>query len=100
MPPLERGFDDRSFPHRHLLGIEGLSASDILAILDAAEPWIAFNRGARKADDRLAGLTQINAFFENSARARSSRSRSPARGSARRSRTSIRRRRACARARA
>ena len=56
------------FPHRHLLGIEGLSASDILTILDAAEPWIAFNRGARKADDRLAGLTQINAFFENSTR--------------------------------
>jgi len=57
-----------SFPHRHLLGIEGLSASDLLAILDEAEPWIAFNRGARKADERLAGLTQINAFFENSTR--------------------------------
>jgi aspartate carbamoyltransferase catalytic subunit len=56
------------FPHRHLLGIEGLSAADIVAILDSAEPWIAFNRGARKADDRLAGLTQINAFFENSTR--------------------------------
>jgi len=56
------------FPHRDLLGIEGLSASDLLAILDAAEPWIAFNRGARKADGRLAGLTQINAFFENSTR--------------------------------
>jgi aspartate carbamoyltransferase catalytic subunit len=56
------------FPHRHLLGIEGLSASDLLAILDEAEPWIAFNRGARKADERLAGLTQINAFFENSTR--------------------------------
>jgi aspartate carbamoyltransferase catalytic subunit len=56
------------FPHRHLLGIEGLSAADILAILDAAEPWIGFNRGARKADTRLAGLTQINAFFENSTR--------------------------------
>ena len=56
------------FPHRHLLGIEGLSAADLLAILDAAEPWLAFNRGARKADSRLAGLTQINAFFENSTR--------------------------------
>ena len=56
------------FPHRHLLGIEGLSASDVLAILDAAEPWIDFNRGARKRDKRLAGLTQINAFFENSTR--------------------------------
>ena len=56
------------FPHRHLLGIEGLSADDINAILDEAEPWIAFNRGARKADKRLSGLTQINAFFENSTR--------------------------------
>jgi aspartate carbamoyltransferase catalytic subunit len=56
------------FPHRHLLGIEGLSASDLLAILGAAEPWVDFNRGARKADKRLAGLTQINAFFENSTR--------------------------------
>ena len=57
-----------SFPHRHLLGIEGLSAADLTLILDEAEPWIAFNRGARKADERLAGLTQINAFFENSTR--------------------------------
>jgi len=57
-----------AFPHRHLLGIEGLSANDIRLILDEAEPWIAFNRGARKADKRLAGLTQINAFFENSTR--------------------------------
>ena len=56
------------FPHRHLLGIEGLSATDIKLILDSAEPWIGFNRGARKADKRLAGLTQINAFFENSTR--------------------------------
>ncbi len=53
---------------RHLLGIHGLSASDILFILDEAEQWIAFNRGARKQDQRLAGLTQINAFFENSTR--------------------------------
>jgi aspartate carbamoyltransferase catalytic subunit len=56
------------FPHRDLLGIEGLAAADIVAILDEAERWIGFNRGARKADDRLAGLTQINAFFENSTR--------------------------------
>jgi aspartate carbamoyltransferase catalytic subunit len=58
----------KPFPHRHLLGIEGLSATDILTILDEAESWIGFNRGARKADSRLAGLTQINAFFENSTR--------------------------------
>ena len=56
------------FPHRHLLGIEGLSKSDILLLLDEAEQWIAFNRQPRKADHRLAGLTQVNAFFENSTR--------------------------------
>jgi aspartate carbamoyltransferase catalytic subunit len=53
---------------RHLLGIDGLSASDVRLILDEAEQWIAFNRGVRKQDQRLAGLTQINAFFENSTR--------------------------------
>ena len=57
-----------AFPHRHLLGIEGLSRDDILLVLDEAERWTAFNRQPRKADDRLHGLTQINAFFENSTR--------------------------------
>jgi aspartate carbamoyltransferase catalytic subunit len=57
-----------AFPHRHLLGIDALSANDILFLLDEAEPWVEFNRGARKADTRLAGLTQFNLFFENSTR--------------------------------
>lgn len=56
------------FPHRHLLGIEQLSAEEITFLLDEAEPWVAFNRAARKQDDRLAGLTQFNVFFENSTR--------------------------------
>jgi aspartate carbamoyltransferase catalytic subunit len=56
------------YPHRHLLGIEGLSAEEMSYILDEAEQWIAFNRGARKQDDRLRGLTQFNVFFENSTR--------------------------------
>src|SRR3712207_2055752 len=56
------------FPHRHLLGIEELTADEILLILDEAEPWIDFNRGTRKSDGRLAGLTQFNVFFENSTR--------------------------------
>ncbi len=55
---------------RHLLGIQGLSAGEITRILDEAEQWIAFNRRVRKEDRRLAGLTQINAFFENSTRTR------------------------------
>jgi aspartate carbamoyltransferase catalytic subunit len=57
-----------AFPHRHLLGIEGLSREDIVLVLDEAELWSAFNRQPRKADERLRGLTQINAFFENSTR--------------------------------
>ncbi|HEX9954688.1 MAG TPA: aspartate carbamoyltransferase catalytic subunit [Allosphingosinicella sp.] len=56
------------FPHRHLLGIEQLSAQDILFLLDEAEGWAAFNRRARKIDERLKGLTQFNVFFENSTR--------------------------------
>lgn len=58
-----------AFPHRHLLGIAGLQPWEILFILEEAEHWVALNRsGASKHDDRLAGLTIINAFFENSTR--------------------------------
>ncbi|MBU6253343.1 MAG: aspartate carbamoyltransferase catalytic subunit [Alphaproteobacteria bacterium] len=56
------------FPHRHLLGIAGLQPHEILFLLDEAEQWVALNRSLTKHDDRLAGLTQINAFFENSTR--------------------------------
>jgi aspartate carbamoyltransferase catalytic subunit len=57
-----------AFTHRHLLGLADLSAEDILFLLDEAEGWLAFNRRARRQDDRLAGLTIVNAFFENSTR--------------------------------
>ncbi len=56
------------FAHKHLLGIEQLSRDDILLVLDEAEQWAKFNRQARRQNDRLAGLTQVNAFFENSTR--------------------------------
>ena len=56
------------FPHRHLTGIAGLQPHEISWLLDEAEQWIGFNRLAAKHDDRLAGLTVINAFFENSTR--------------------------------
>ncbi len=56
------------FPHRHLLGIAGLQPHEISYLLDEAEHWVALNRQAAKHDDRLRGLTQINAFFENSTR--------------------------------
>jgi aspartate carbamoyltransferase catalytic subunit len=56
------------FPHRHLLGIAGLQPHEITFLLDEAETWVAHNRQAAKTDGRLSGLTQINAFFENSTR--------------------------------
>ncbi|MFS0736564.1 aspartate carbamoyltransferase catalytic subunit [Sphingomonas sp. 1P06PA] len=57
-----------SFPHRHLLGIAALQPHEIRFLLDEAEQWVALNRSATKHDDRLSGLTQINAFFEASTR--------------------------------
>lgn len=56
------------FPHRHLTGIEGLQPHEIIFLLDEAERWIASNAEHATPDKRLAGLTQINAFFENSTR--------------------------------
>jgi aspartate carbamoyltransferase catalytic subunit len=59
-----------AFPHRGLLGIAGLERHEILFLLDEAEQWVELNRQPQKRDDRLAGLTIINAFFENSTRTR------------------------------
>jgi aspartate carbamoyltransferase catalytic subunit len=56
------------FPHRNLLGIAGLQPHEITFLLDEAEQWVELNRATSKHDDRLRGLTLINAFFENSTR--------------------------------
>jgi aspartate carbamoyltransferase catalytic subunit len=58
----------RAFPHRSLLGIGHLQTHEILYLLDEAEQWVDLNRQPKKHTDRLAGLTIINAFFENSTR--------------------------------
>ncbi len=56
------------FPHRHLTGIEGLEPHEITFLLDEADAWVEANRTRAAPDKRLAGFTQINAFFENSTR--------------------------------
>ncbi len=56
------------FPHRHLTGIEGLEPHEITFLLDEADGWVEANRTRAAPDKRLAGFTQINAFFENSTR--------------------------------
>ncbi len=52
----------------HLLSIDDLTDAQISTILDEGERWFAYNRGARRNDHRLDGLTIVNAFFENSTR--------------------------------
>ncbi|MFS0771548.1 aspartate carbamoyltransferase catalytic subunit [Sphingomonas sp. 1P08PE] len=56
------------FPHRHLTGIDGLQPHEIAFLLDEAEVWVEANRTHARGTAPLAGLTQINAFFENSTR--------------------------------
>ncbi|MCL4117378.1 UNVERIFIED_CONTAM: hypothetical protein GTU68_058689 [Idotea baltica] len=60
------------FTAAHLLGIENLSVSDINAILDLADEYVALNRQPQKHSNALAGMTQINMFFENSTRTQAS----------------------------
>ncbi|WP_448500738.1 aspartate carbamoyltransferase catalytic subunit [Sphingomonas sp.] len=57
-----------AFPHRHLTGISGLQPHEITFLLDEAEQWASANRARTPSDRRLDGITQINAFFENSTR--------------------------------
>ena len=61
-----------SFAHRHLLGIEQLSQTDITTLLDLADSYAERNRQPQKHSDALRGLTQINMFFENSTRTQAS----------------------------
>jgi aspartate carbamoyltransferase catalytic subunit len=61
-----------AFRARHLLGIEHLAPLEITTVLDLAERYVDLNRRTVKQSDVLAGMTQINLFFENSTRTQSS----------------------------
>jgi aspartate carbamoyltransferase catalytic subunit len=67
-----RGPSSFALTQRHLLGIEGLSASDITGLLDLAEEFVDLNRQVQKKRTTLSGRTQINLFFEASTRTQSS----------------------------
>jgi aspartate carbamoyltransferase catalytic subunit len=60
------------FPHRHLLGIEPLDASQIQTILDTAETLREVLERPIKKVPTLRGKTIINLFYEASTRTRSS----------------------------
>ncbi|MBM9593342.1 aspartate carbamoyltransferase catalytic subunit [Roseitranquillus sediminis] len=61
-----------TFRASHLLGIEHLAPDEITAVLDLADTYVALNRSDAKHSDALAGLTQINMFFESSTRTQAS----------------------------
>ena len=61
-----------SYPHRHLLGIEGLVPGEISALLDLSESYVEQSRRDDKKVAVLKGRTVINVFFETSTRTRTS----------------------------
>ncbi len=60
------------YPHRHLLGIDGLARPEIESLLDLADDYVALSRQIEKKSSALRGRTQINLFFEPSTRTQSS----------------------------
>ena len=60
------------FPHRHLLGIKGLTARELTTLIDRADANVAISRQLDKKKTSMRGRTQINLFFENSTRTQSS----------------------------
>ncbi len=63
---------DARYPHRHLLGIQGLDPREITMLLDLADGYVEQNRSIDKRKNLLRGRTVINLFFENSTRTRTS----------------------------
>ena len=61
-----------NFRAKHLLGIEHLAPDEIVTLLDLAEQYVDLSRSDTKHSEVLAGLTQINMFFENSTRTQAS----------------------------
>ncbi|WP_421859067.1 aspartate carbamoyltransferase catalytic subunit [Oricola sp.] len=60
------------YPHRHLLGITGLSYPEIQTLLDRADGDVGVSRQREKKKTILRGRTQINLFFEASTRTQAS----------------------------
>jgi aspartate carbamoyltransferase catalytic subunit len=63
---------DTLYPHRHLLGIQGLGQQEITALLDLSDSYVDKNRSTDRKMSTLRGKTVINLFFENSTRTRTS----------------------------
>ena len=62
----------QAWTRKHLLGLEDLSAEEIVAILDTAESFAEISTRSRKKVPALQGRIVFNLFFENSTRTRTS----------------------------
>jgi aspartate carbamoyltransferase catalytic subunit len=60
------------FAQRHLLGLEGLGAEEILDVLDTARSFVEISERDIKKVPTLRGKTVINLFYESSTRTRTS----------------------------
>jgi len=60
------------FTQRHLLGLEGVPAEEILHILDTTKSFVEISERDIKKVPTLRGKTVINLFYENSTRTRTS----------------------------
>ncbi|MGB2755112.1 MAG: aspartate carbamoyltransferase catalytic subunit [Phycisphaerae bacterium] len=58
--------------HKHLLGLEDLSAGEITHLLNAAEKFLPYATGQKTAPQQLRGRTVLNLFCEDSTRTRMS----------------------------
>ena len=61
-----------TYPHKHLLGIEGLHPTSINYLLKLSEKFFSYLNSSDKKLDTLKNKTFINLFFENSTRTRTS----------------------------
>src|SRR5262245_37099531 len=61
-----------TWSRKHLLGLEDLSAEEILAVLNTAESFAEISTRSRKKVPALQGRIVFNLFFENSTRTRTS----------------------------
>lgn len=61
-----------AFPHRHLLGTAGLSADDLLTVIDLGDRFLEIADRPIKKVPTLRGKTVINLFLEPSTRTRTS----------------------------
>ena len=64
--------DEYRWPHRHLLGLEDLSAQDIRFVLQTARGFADVSTRSIKKVPALRGRVVVNLFFEDSTRTRSS----------------------------